>query len=368
MSDETFFEATPRQGVATKSGLIVFDAGAPKMIPHAREHRRRFMVDADWPLAVGGPGLFARALQTAFRYDPEADDRVGVLQELFGALALSLAPWELDQPKAGLLYGPQNGGKSTLLELAAVLIPPGAVCSLNPAVFANRIEFTYSLPVLVGKQLNVSGELGPGVTLGEKFKEVITGDRQLARIPGQPPVLFRPRALHLYACNHLPGLARGLEGAMQRRVAPIPCERIIPEDERIIDLVRRIREEDMAGLLAFAVEGAQRLLARGRRYSEPSFIRRTLDAWGSAADPVMGWVDDCVELMDGGRMRVNEAYKSFVKHARDAGVREIPTRSDFKSRVASAGLRPLPNKIGGYYWLDGGRLIGAAKASGAIKS
>ena len=242
------------------------------------------------------------------------------------------------------------------------------MCSLNPAVFANRIECTYSLPVLAGKQLNISGELGPGVVLGEKFKEVITGDRQSARTPGKATVLFRPRALHLYACNHLPGLARGLEGAMQRRVAPIPCDRIIPENERIVDLVRRVREEDMAGLLTFAAEGAQRLLARERRYSEPPFIRRVLDAWGSAGDPVMAWAEDCVELLDGGRMKVNEAYKSFEKHAKDAGVREIPTRSDFKDRVASAGLRPLPKKIAGYYWLDGGRLIGAAKASGATKS
>ena len=210
---------------------------------------------------------------------------------------------------------------------------------MPPRVFSSKFEIHYSLPRLMGKAINLSGELGPAVTLNEVFKEMITGDRSGGRNPGKEGLEFRSRALHIYAGNDLPRLANGLEGAINRRIAILRCDRVIPKDEQIPELPTRIRHEDMEGLLMFAVAGATRLLANGRYYTRPKCVLRELKAWGVAEDIVLEFLDDeGFKLNTDGRIGINDAYRQFGAWAPKAGYKkDLPRRGLFIERLVKTG-------------------------------
>lgn len=78
------------------------------------------------------------------------------------------------------------------------------------------------------------------------------------------------------------------------RMLVVAFNRTIPEAERIEAIGRRIGEEDPHLLLAWAVEGASRLI-RNKVFSLPASSRRAMNDWLYGADPVLAWLAEEVD-------------------------------------------------------------------------
>jgi phage/plasmid primase-like uncharacterized protein len=280
-----FFDAPP-PGINCASGFIRFDAeGTPQLEPHHRQHRCRHTLPGRWqPGASGTPpegSLLHRLLTGSFKDDPEAEAKCALLAEVCGAAALGYAT-RLMQPRAVVLHGKTaENGKSQVLELARGLLPASAICSVP----ASQMGDDRHILGLVGKLLNASDELSAEAIASDAFKAVVTGDPVQGRDVYKSRVEFRSVAQNLFAANTLPSFKGGVDRGVQRRLTVIPFNRTIPIPERVADIGKRIAAEEPDLLLAWAVEGASRLI-RQRNFAIPQGCHDALLEWVLGEDPV----------------------------------------------------------------------------------
>lgn len=348
-----FFSGAP-VGINCSSGFITFSAGGtPALVPHHAEHRVRHVLPGTWQpdAAWQQPGsLLDRLMTGCFLDDPDHDEKVALLGEVFGAAALGCAT-KLLKPKAIVLHGQTaENGKSQILDAARGLLPPDAIAALPPGKFGDDRFMTQ----LVGKLLNATDELSSAQAIGsDGFKAVITGEPVTARDVYSPAVVFRPRALHLLATNRLPSFAGGFDRGVQRRLLVVTFNRTVPQEQRIEHIGARIAVEEADRLLAFAVEGAARLIRR-RFFLEPDSSRAALHEWIFDADPVLAWITDRAEFAAGARLPKKTAYTDFKIWARAEGFdeRRFPAVNNFVARILAQDGRigsARNNKDGRYF-------------------
>jgi putative DNA primase/helicase len=282
--------------------------------------------------------LLSRLLRGVFLDDPDAKQKRELLAEIAGAAALGYGP-KLRQPKAVILEGKTaENGKSQVLDLFRGLLPPEAVSSIPAAKMSDQ----HFVVRLVGKQLNASDELsGADAIAGDVFKAVVTGEPVTGRDLYCPPVTFRSVAQNVFATNTLPSFKGGLDKGVQRRLLVITFNRTIPEDERVENIGLRIADIEADWLLMWAVAGASRLI-RQRAFTIPSSSKDALREWLLGADPVLAWIETCVEVVDQdstdwktARIKSKDAHAAFRSWAEREGFREntLPARSGFIQRL-----------------------------------
>jgi putative DNA primase/helicase len=287
-----FFDEQPR-GVNCANGFIKFEPGAPPtLVPHDPEHRQRHVLPGAWQPgrleALPAGSLLGKLLGGCFKDDPEAAEKIALLAQLAGAVALGCGTMV---KKAVVLIGPTaQNGKSQVLDLLRGLLPTSAISTIPPGKFGDE----HHLVGLIGKLLNASDELGTAQAItSDAFKAVVTGEPIRGADKYKPAVDFRPKAQHVFACNRLPNFQSGMDRGVMRRLVLVQFDRTIPEDERIADIGQRIAREEADLLLAWAVEGATRLLERGR-FEEPASSHEALSEWAYGSDPVQAFMADCV--------------------------------------------------------------------------
>ena len=85
-----------------------------------------------------------------------------------------------------------------------------------------------------------------------------------------------------------------MDRGIQRRLIVVPFNRVVPPEERIEAIGRRV-PDDANLLLAWAIDGAARLI-RQRNFSIPGSSKTALFDWIYGADPVLAWLDERVEV------------------------------------------------------------------------
>ncbi len=369
LTEPEFFAETPT-GINCASGFIRFASdGIPDIEPHQREHRARHTLPGHWPCppeALEKKDTFlSRLLEGVFEGDADANDKNRLLAEVCGSAALGYAT-KLLQPRAAILKGEKaENGKSQILDLARGLLPTSAICSISAA----RMSDERHVIGLVNKLLNASDELSSAAAIAsDTFKSIITGEPIDGRDVYKSRIDFRALAQHIFATNTLPPFQGGMDRGVQRRVLVVTFNRIIPMEERIEAIGRRIAEEEADLLLAWAVDGASRLM-RQRNFTIPPSSRVALTDWILGADPVLAWLDECVEIkpiFDGQpAITTRAAYEKFREWAIAEGFKndKLPAINGFVQRMQAnaTGVEYKRTK-------DGRMFIGMAIRDTAISS
>lgn len=338
------------QGINCQNGFIQFtEAGAAKIVPHDRKHRQRHVIDAPWNGPVSREGtLLDTLLAGCFKETP---DLIPLIQEVIGA-AVSGAAIKLRAAKAVVMYGLRaENGKSQVLDLVRGLLPKEAVSSIP----LNKLGDEKILIGLIGKLANVVDELGSAESVAsDKFKGTVTGEPVLARGIYRDAISFRPTAQHIFATNVLPSFGSGgMDRGVQRRLLVIPFDRTVPADEQVRDIGRRITEEEAEVLLAFAVEGAERVIQRGT-FDSPPACDAALRDWLHGSDPVIAFLaDEKVEdLTNTELLKTSILYNEFLGWWIDNGYpsHRIMMPATFTRRVlANSGIVRVRLSDGNYF-------------------
>jgi len=338
MSEPKFFEDMP-VGINCSTGFIQFtNDGQPQLHPHSADHRCRHTLSGKWTPdkqpRQSANHLLSQLLHGVFQGDDDAFEKTHVLAEVCGSAALGYAT-KLIQPRAVILQGEKaENGKSQILDLARGLLPKTAISSLTAA----RMGDDRHIIGLVGKLLNASDEVSPTAISSEIFKRVVTGEPVDGRDVYKSRIEFRSIAQNIFAANILPPFQGGMDRGVQRRLLVITFNRTIPLEERIEAIGRRVAAEEADLLLAWAIEGASRLI-RQRNFTIPPSSRVALADWIFGADPVLAWLDECVEAKphhDGYPcMTTRDAFNQFHTWAVGEGFRNdrIPAINGFVQRV-----------------------------------
>lgn len=341
LTEDNFFADSP-VGINCKNGFITFAPdGSAHIVPHERDHRCRHTLPGHWQAdhPVSGNNLLDKLLKGVFYGDDDADQKASLLAEVCGSAALGYAT-RLIQPRAVILKGERaENGKSQVLDLARGLLPASAISSVTAA----RMGDERHVIGLAGKLLNASDELSSSAAIAsETFKAIITGEPVDGRDVYKSRMEFRPIAQHIFATNTLPPFQGGMDRGVQRRLLVITFNRVIPIEERVEAIGRRIATEEADHLLAWAVQGASRLI-RQRNFTIPSSSKMALTDWILGADPVLAWLDECVEVrlaVGGSPITTRAAYEQFSAWAVAEGFNrdKLPAINGFVQRVLANAL------------------------------
>ncbi len=264
-----WFDAVP-PGVAFK-GLFV---GLDGEVPLGPEHRQRTRYEWAWDATATCPAW------EGFLRETIEHDAIPTLQEFVGACLFNVAT---TYQRFLVLYGTGGTGKSQVIDVVKGIMPEGATSAVAPHDWRRE----YSRAALVGVRLNSVSEM-PSAELfdAESVKAIVTGDSVQAREPYKKPFVFRPTAGHVFAANALPPVRDSSTGFWRRAVV-IGCDRVVQSP--VIGLGQAILEEERAGIVAWAVRGARRLLSTGH-YSPVESSLEVVAEWRQDSDSVLGWL------------------------------------------------------------------------------
>ena len=234
------------------------------------------------------------------------------LQEYAG---YTLHHWGLPYHKALFLVGPTASGKSTFLDAINAMLGEDTVASLTPQQLTGE---RFAGAELYGKWANIRNDI-PAQTVKNtgEFKEITAGDQIKAEQKRKDPFWFEPNAKHLYAANELPSTETDDE-AFYRRILLAPFPETVPEAERDKHLDDKL-EAELPGILNWAIEGLQRLVANGG-FTGDRAPGHTQDTWQKWSDSVSRFADAAID--DDGTDDIPKAkiYAAFLEYCRQEGI------------------------------------------------
>jgi len=306
-------EAVERDDLGTPAGTIAVENGLLDV--------------ADRDLRDLRPDDYALT-QLPVRFDPDADcprfrsflddvvpenDRAA-LQEYIGYCLLA---GEFPIHRALMIVGEGATGKSTFLRVVRALL---GTENLSHQSLQDLSEQRFAPAELYGKIANVHADLTPaGLGAGSRFKPITGGDSITAERKHQDPFTFHPTAKHVYAANRVPNVSVD-DDAFYRRWLIIPFPNWIPPADRDQDLSDRLTTDDeLAGVLNWALEGLDRLVEHGRFTGEGT-VGDKRDLWQSYSDSVERFINEYVEFDPDAVTQKATAYTAYTAFCDDAGL------------------------------------------------
>jgi P4 family phage/plasmid primase-like protien len=271
-----------------------------------------------------------------FLWDVWEGDRqsVDTLQEWFG---LCLTP-ETRHEKILALIGPKRAGKDTIGRVLTGIV--GSDNTAGPTLAG--LGTTFGLAPLIGKPLaivsdaRISGRTDSAIIV-ERLLAIsgrgrLTVDRKfLDSWEGNLPTRF------VLISNELPRLADS-SGALASRLVILRLTKSFygKEDMGLYD---RLKPE-LPGILLWAVEGWQRLRARGH-FLQPASGNELLESLEELSSPVLAFVRQCCDVGPVHESETSRLFDGWKQWCTENGRKEPGTQQSFARdlRAASPGVR-----------------------------
>jgi len=294
----------PEGKIAARNKVINIKADTTE--PHSPEHMFTSRLGAEFDATAECPQWQAFLNQVV-----SSDTHQAKLQEYVG---YCLHHWSMPYHKALFLVGPTASGKSTFLDTVNALLGEDTVASLTPQQLTSE---RFAPAEIYGKWANIRNDI-PKETVKNTgtLKEVLAGDPLKAEEKRKDPFFFRPTAKHLFSANQLPEMEVDDE-AFFRRILLVPFPETVPKADRDKHLADRLNDE-LPGILNWALEGLQRLLANGSFTGDRS-PGKTQETWSKWGDSVERFAS--IALTDGSNdIPKSDVYDAYLEFCRSEGM------------------------------------------------
>jgi len=278
-----------------------------------------------------------------FLTDIVREEDIVALQEMMGYALLADQPFE----KAWMLLGSGENGKSTFLNLLTKLIGEENVVSPSLHRLMNN---KYARATLYGKLANINADLSEKALQHTGiFKQLTGGDQIQAEEKYKPSFEFWNTATLIYAANKLPK-TRDTTDAFFRRwiIIEFPYKFTDNPDDNHKDKDPRIeqqlyQDEELSGLLNFALTGLERVLEQGG-FSDTQHMDDIKQEWLRRTNPLMAFTEHYTEHDPDCIVPKKEFANAVREFCRDKGAK-FPTNKtigeDLPGMVdAVATIRP----------------------------
>ena len=298
---------------------------------------KRVAVPFDPPAACSRWRAF---LDWAMQGDSEA---VEFLQTLAGYALTG----EIREEILCALVGDGANGKSTFLMTLFVLWGDYAGKARSDLlVHAQGKEGAPSPDVaaLHGKRLVIVSETEEGCMLSEaRIKDIVSNETIAARRLHHDPFTFRPTHKIILGTNYQPHV-RGMDSGIWRRLAIVPFNATIEEEQKVADFRERVLRQELAGILNWAVAGLMKWQRDGLRLPAP--VREATAEYRSAMDTVAQWIEERTDADPASLVTARLLHVDYVSwlgpHARPFGVRRFSEeleRKGFPACKLADGVR-----------------------------
>lgn len=290
----------------------------PSLEKHSPDYFFRYMIPHDYDATATCPNIDA-AIEKMFP-DP---DMVSLIHEIIGYCLLP----GVNMKKAILFHSrAPHTGKSSLLNLIGALVGHANEATVS---LQDLDEHKFARASLQGKLINRSGDLGAyAPKTSANFKSLVGGDPVLAEHKGQRQFALYNTAKLLFAGNSFAGTFEA-GAAYTDRWLVVPFEVAHEPDPDF--LVKVTTPEELQGLLAHAVRGAARLVAR-HHFPAPVHVELAMRQLQMETDSVARYVEESLSHDENGVLAGAKTYLDYKEWAKDGGMRPVG-RPKFYERI-----------------------------------
>ena len=329
--DEDFFTLDKEFRINCRNGVYLVDES--RVAPHSPAYGFSYVLDYDALEDAQCPGWeeFLRSVTL------DREELVGVLQEYLG-YALSFCHPSLGD-RALFIVGEGANGKSVFLDIVKKLL--GAGNWISQPLRTLEIDANAKAD-LQFKMANILEEIGKFQV--DVFRNFVSGGPVTGKIMYKGYTTFENKAKLFISCNKLPD-ARLYGHNFLRRLLIVPFDRTYTESEKN-PFLRDELSHELPGILNWAMEGYQRLMKNGYRFSIGSVVKERIKEIASeSSEPIIEYIRNFIytghpEVKD---ENVYISTGGLYKHWEQEAIRmRWPMYSHLKfSRLFLKGMREL---------------------------
>jgi putative DNA primase/helicase len=248
-----------------------------------------------------------------------------------------------------MLHGTGANGKTTLLEIVAVMLGEYARrADASSFTTAHRRSVRSDLARLRGARFVPAVEVESDARLAEVLvKQVTGGDTIVASHLYHEEFEFRPTFKVALTVNDLPEI-RGEDFAIWRRVRTIPFDVRISKPDRT--LPAKLHDE-LSGILAWAVRGCLQWQRRG--LGQPGAVVEATESYRTDMDALRDFLDERCALGPNRKALNASLWTAYLKWSDRHAIRHPLTHKELTQRLKARGFVQRRGKVKGKtqrYW------------------
>lgn len=304
----------------------IFDLAAGRLHPLDPDFFTLNVLPYDYVPNAPAPADWLKFLGQLWGEDRAA---IACLQEWFGYL---LTP-DTRQQKILMLIGPKRCGKGTLLRVAQALIGPGNAASPTLGSLAGP----FGLQPLLGKSLATVGDArlsgrADVSAIAERLLGISGEDSQTVERKHTTSLTLKLPTRFVLATNELPRLTDSSNALAGHFIVLSLTNSFFGREDH--GLAARLLAE-LPGILRWAIQGAERLRARGH-FVQPVSGAELVTELEDLASPVGAFVRATCRVGPGERIEVGEMYSAWKRWCEEHGRREPGTEQSFGRDLRAA--------------------------------
>lgn len=334
--------------LAFEDGCLIMDAnGNTRQVPNSPDLRTQHVYPMSRADVIEGQcPLWLEMVAQAFApLGPELQqDSVRNFQEWCGAAVLGLAT---RYHRALVMQGKPGSGKSEIIRVVKALVtghveePDAAHEDSRWAHFLSAVELSQwddsnMVEKFTRARLNCAAEISrEAVKEPGRILTIINGESLTIRSVYERAFTFKPRTAHLFATNDLPSVNAGDEFWDRFLLLRLP-QRVRGTSRQIEYYGHHVAVRELPGIVAWALEGAARLRARGR-YELGGIYDDLREHWRDEANPVAEWAAEALVQQIDGFIEANELRRVYLHWAQGRGYSDQMNEKTFTTRLAQVG-------------------------------
>ncbi len=277
---------------------------------------------------------------------PDEDDRKTV-QEIFGAFL-----YRRPVDKAFFFLGEGANGKSTLIKVMKAFLGSWNITSRS---LQDLTENRFAPADLYGKLANLYYDMpSQGIRYTGNFKALTSGDAMTVEKKFRDSFTFANFAKLVFSANQMPPASDKTDAYFRRWIVitfPFQfltkeeiaerikngedLENVKERDPNVIDGITT--EEELSGILNWALEGLHRLIERGFFFSSELTISETREKMQRLTNVVHAFVMDRLVHDETAFVEKKAMYAEFVRYVREKKLTELSYES-FTIKMAGEGI------------------------------
>lgn len=273
-----------------------------------------------------GAKIWQDAMGTFFCGDIELMDYV---QQIVGLAAVGKVYVE----SLIIAYGDGRNGKSTFWNtIARVLGTYSGNISADTLTVGCKRNVKPELAEAKGKRMLIAAELDEGMRLNTSLiKQLCSTDAVQAEKKYKDPFHFTPSHTLVLYTNHLPRVGANDPGTW-RRLLVIPFDAVIEGNSDIKNYSDYLFDEAGPAVLAWVIEGAQKVIQSGFHLDRPSCVESAIDAYRDNNDWLGHFLEDCCLVDKTYHEKSGALYNAYRAYAASTG-EYVRSTTDFYSAL-----------------------------------